>query len=272
MNFGRVCLLLLCAAASLALRSEDKIFNFEDGPQGFAADNGELKFGLSDEKSFDGRSKPLCVSGASEYVGTSNYLKMKDNDTRIVLVYFAEGFAGDLTIQSQCVPMKKNTHAFIKPTKQGEWAVGEVKLATFSDWGGKGVPANADFTNLQIYGNPEKGKTAKLFLARVAVIDGEDRSPPAAPAGLTAVVKDLAVEIAWPPARDNIVTARYEIFRGMKNDFKAAPENRVGEVTTLFFRDETLSNFGTYHYRVLPIDAAGNRGASSEAVKINVAE
>ena len=263
-----LCLPLLCAV----LNGAEKVFTFEDGTQGFEPDNEQVKVELSNEKSFDGKTRPLCISGAGEYVGASNPIKMKDNDTRIIVIYYAEGFTGDLIVQSSCVPMKKNTHAFIKPTKQGEWAVGEVRLSTFSDWGSKVAPAKSDFQRVQIYGNPEKGKTAKLFLARVAIIDGEDRTAPEAPAGLTSAIKDLAVEIAWPPAKDNVVTARYEVFRGMKPDFEAKPENRVGEVSTLAFRDETLSNFGTYYYRVLPIDAAGNRGPASPAVKIDVAE
>src|SRR6185295_17501116 len=97
-----------------------------------------------------------------------------------------------------------------------------------------------------------------------------DRTPPAAPAGLAAEVKDHAVEVRWEPAKDNVVTAKYEVYRGMKADFVAGPANRVAEVSSVTLRDDTLSNFGTYFYRVLLIDAAGNRGAVSEAVKISV--
>jgi hypothetical protein len=261
-------LLLLIAAGAHAA---DKVITFDDGPGGFSADNDKLKFGVTTDKSFDGKSKSLQVSGATEYVGLSLYQKVTDNDTRFVLIYWAEGFNGDIVMQGGSAAMKKNVHAMVAQTVQGQWAVAEVKLGNFADWNGKAVPKGDSLSFLQIYGNPAPGgKPATLYLSRVAIIEGEDRTPPAAPTGLAAEVKDHAVEVHWDPAKDNVVTAKYEVYRGMKPDFTAGPANRVADVSSVTLRDDTLSNFGTYYYRVLPIDAAGNRGPVSDAVKIDV--
>src|SRR5689334_10549799 len=113
--------LLLCIAGTA--QAADKVITFDDGPGGFAADNDKLKFGPTDAKSFDGKSKSLQVSGTTEYVGTSLYQKIIDNDTRIIIIYWAENIKGDITVQGGSAGLKKNVHAFIKPTVEGQWAV-----------------------------------------------------------------------------------------------------------------------------------------------------
>ena len=267
---------LLIAAPAIATAA-DTVIEFSDGSGGrdgtggFSVNNPALKFGVTSDKSFDGKSKSLQVSGSAEYVGAVLQKKITDHDTRIVLVYWAEGFNGNLVVQGGSAGLKKNAHALVAPVVSGHWAVSEVKLATFCDWNGKTVPPGDSLDSLLIYGTPaDVKKGATLYLSRVAIVEGEDRMPPEAPANPAATVKDHAVEVSWDPAKDNVLTARYEVYRGMKPDFAARADNRVGEVTTVTFRDDTLSNFGTYYYRILPIDAAGNRGTLSAAARIAV--
>ena len=271
----RAAMALAFSLLTLAAAGAGQVFTFDDGePHGWSANSDKIQFKITDEKIFAGQTKSLLLSSqAADYLGCSIELKCKDNDTRVVIVYFAEGLAGHLTVQAWSPTVKKNVHAEINPTVLGQWSIGEVKLAQFTDWDGKGAGKGAEFSNLQIYDTPQKGApAARLFLARVVLTDGEDRTPPKAPATIRAAYKELAVEVVWAPAEDNVVTARYEVYRGMKPDFTPGPGNRVGEVAALAFRDDTLANFGAYFYRVIPIDAAGNRGPASETAKIAVVD
>ncbi|MBA3710167.1 MAG: hypothetical protein H0W83_15255, partial [Planctomycetes bacterium] len=123
-----------------------------------------------------------------------------------------------------------------------------------------------------IYATPAPGSVSRVFLARVAIIDGEDRTPPTAPAAIAATLADHAVVVAWHASEDAVGTALYRVHRGMTADFVAGRENLVGETTAISFTDAALGNFGTYFYRVVPIDFSGNVGAVSEAGKVVVTE
>ena len=49
-----------------------------------------------------------------------------------------------------------------------------------------------------------------------------------------------------------------------------APENTVGRTGRLEIADDTISNFGTFYYKVRAVDALGNAGAFSAPFELEV--
>ncbi|MBA2479143.1 MAG: hypothetical protein H0V44_00660 [Planctomycetes bacterium] len=227
---------------------------------------------VTDEKSFDGIGKSLLATGKGAIIGVEAYPKIVDNDTRIHIVYFADGVGNELTVQGGSVQAKMNVHAVVSPLVQGSWAVAQVRVATMTDWGNKVNASGHQLSFLQIYTTPGPGPVARLFIARVAITEGEDRSPPGPASNLSAELVDGVVSVAWTASVDNVCTASYRVHRGMTADFIPTRENRIGDSTTVRFSDGALGNFGTYFYRIVPVDIAGNIGVASDAVRIAVIE
>lgn len=95
-----------------------------------------------------------------------------------------------------------------------------------------------------------------------ACVDVKDIAPPAAPAGLTAVVEGSAVALSWSPSMDVDLT-HYRLYRSVE---RGAPE-RLAEipVAQTTFRDETLTPGVSARYTVTAVDAAGNESPASMA-------
>jgi hypothetical protein len=92
-----------------------------------------------------------------------------------------------------------------------------------------------------------------------------DTAPPTAPAGLTATGSLAAVSLSWTAASDNVGVVKYDVHRSTTAGFTPSAANRVAQPTGTSYQDTGLAA-GTYYYRVIAEDAAGNVGpASNEA-------
>ena len=92
-----------------------------------------------------------------------------------------------------------------------------------------------------------------------------DTQAPGAPGGLAASGGVEQVGLSWSAASDNVGVVRYSVHRGTSAGFVPSAGNRVAYVTATSHSDSGLAA-GTYRYRVLAEDAAGNVGpASTEA-------
>jgi hypothetical protein len=263
---------VVAIALSLPLAAADKIYTFDDGTNGWNAINPAAIVSVTDERSFDGVGKSLMVAGKTDVLGVEAYPKIIDHDTRIIVVYYAEGVGNEMIVQGRSVQAKVNVHGVISPLVHGRWAVGQVRVATMTDWGNKVACTGHQLSFLQFYTTPAAGAVSRFLLARVAIVDGDDRTPPTAPSGASAAIADGAVTVSWRPAADNVCTANYRVHRGMTVDFTPSRENLVAESTAVAFVDATLGNFGTYYYRIIPIDVAGNVGAPSDAARVTATE
>ena len=92
-----------------------------------------------------------------------------------------------------------------------------------------------------------------------------DLGPPTAPTGLTAQVSsNLAVDLSWKAASDDVAVTGYDIYRdGTRID-------SVGSVTS--YRDATVKPGTSYTYQVKAKDAAGNTSAFSNSVVVQTSE
>ena len=88
--------------------------------------------------------------------------------------------------------------------------------------------------------------------------------PPSAPGTVTATGSLGRVTLAWSAATDDVGVARYDVFRGTSAGFTPAVGNRIAQPTTPGYVDNVAA--GTYFYRVVAVDTAGQSGpVSNEA-------
>lgn len=91
-----------------------------------------------------------------------------------------------------------------------------------------------------------------------------DTSPPSTPATVTAAAAPSAATVRWAASSDNVGVSGYDVHRSSTRGAAPSTANQVGSVTGTIYSDTGVPA-GTWHYRVVAKDAAGNRsGASAE--------
>jgi len=123
------------------------------------------------------------------------------------------------------------------------------------------VGNTAEYTNLRFHGNRTDGEGV-LHLRDFTIYRGEDRDPPAAPAGLTAKADAKGVHLTWKPASDNVGIGAYVVSRAGKD----GKFTKVAQVATPACTDRPPAA-GNYTYRVLAVDFQDNLSAWSEPAK-----
>ncbi|TFD31728.1 LamG-like jellyroll fold domain-containing protein [Cryobacterium cryoconiti] len=103
--------------------------------------------------------------------------------------------------------------------------------------------------------------------AQVIVADTE---APSTPQGVSATASGGTVTLNWTTSSDNVAVTGYEVHRDASADFVAGPSTRIAETTSASYADSGL-DVGTYHYRVLAMDAAGNLSEASASASATVA-
>ena len=96
-----------------------------------------------------------------------------------------------------------------------------------------------------------------------------DTTAPETPAAPTATVGADGIALAWAAVGDDVGVTGYTVHRGSTADFAVAPENAVGQVAAPGYTDVPPAP-GTYYYRVVATDAAGNVSAPSPAATATV--
>ena len=92
---------------------------------------------------------------------------------------------------------------------------------------------------------------------------------PTGPASLTATASPGSVALSWPAATDNVAVTRYNVHRSTSAGFTPTAANRIAQPTGTTYTDPGLAA-GTYYYRVIAEDAAGNLGAASPQASATV--
>lgn len=93
----------------------------------------------------------------------------------------------------------------------------------------------------------------------------EDKFGPDLPANLAALSTGGKVQLVWEPSPDPDVKG-YIVFRGLQPN----AVQRLAEVPSNSFTDESAAAGSTYHYAVAGVDATGNEGPRSEPVQVVV--
>ena len=100
-----------------------------------------------------------------------------------------------------------------------------------------------------------------------------DDEAPSVPSNVAAQVTDDDVALSWDASSDNVGVTRYRVYRGATAGFTADEGSFVDEVLspTRTYTDNNRPA-GTYYYKVIARDAAGNLSAASTAAEATVAE
>jgi hypothetical protein len=96
-----------------------------------------------------------------------------------------------------------------------------------------------------------------------------DSQAPSAPGILTATGAVGAASLSWGAATDDQGVKRYDVYRSTTAGFVPGPATWIGSSTTTSYRDPTLAA-GTYYYRVITEDAAGNLSVGSNQASATV--
>lgn len=97
-----------------------------------------------------------------------------------------------------------------------------------------------------------------------------DTTAPTTPAGLTSDVTGGNVALNWSASTDDTAVTGYNVHRSTTDDFTPTTENRVATPTGTSYVDQGRPS-GTWHYRVVARDAAGNTSDPSTTVAATVA-
>lgn len=100
--------------------------------------------------------------------------------------------------------------------------------------------------------------------AQVAA-DVPDVVAPTAPGALTASVSGSTVTLTWTASTDEVGVVKYEVQRSSGSATPAV----VGSSSSTSYADSSVPR-GTWTYRVIAIDAAGNRSPPAEATGVSV--
>jgi fibronectin type 3 domain-containing protein len=100
-------------------------------------------------------------------------------------------------------------------------------------------------------------------------VGSNDTQAPTAPTGLSSSVTDQSVALSWTASSDNIAVTGYEVFRGLVPDFTPGAANSVG-TTTATSLTTVAPGPGTYYFKVVAADAAGNPSVASAPLEVVV--
>ncbi|SDH54650.1 Glucose/arabinose dehydrogenase, beta-propeller fold [Actinokineospora alba] len=96
-----------------------------------------------------------------------------------------------------------------------------------------------------------------------------DTAPPTAPTGLTAQGSLGTATLSWTAATDNVAVTGYQVHRSTTSGFTPSAGTLITTVTGTGHTDQGLAA-GTYHYRVIARDGAGNLSPPSAQASATV--
>ena len=101
--------------------------------------------------------------------------------------------------------------------------------------------------------------------------DAADAQAPSAPTALAATATSGTVALSWSASTDNVAVARYEVYRSQSSGFTADAASKIADVPSGTAFSDAGRPAGTWFYRVLAVDAAGNVSAASGQASASVA-
>jgi fibronectin type 3 domain-containing protein len=128
-------------------------------------------------------------------------------------------------------------------------------------------PTGTSFTDTPAAGTYYYKVTAEDAMGNVGPASNEagaqvgDVVPPSAPGTLSASGAIGRATLSWGAATDNVGVVRYNVHRSTTAGFTPSAANRIAQPGATSFTDTVAA--GTYYYKVLAEDAAGNTGPPS---------
>jgi hypothetical protein len=96
-----------------------------------------------------------------------------------------------------------------------------------------------------------------------------DTQAPTAPTGLTATGGISTATLGWTASSDNVGVHHYDVHRSTTAGFLPSAANRIAQPTTNAYNDTGLAA-GTYFYKVIAYDAAGNASQPSNEASATI--
>ena len=90
-----------------------------------------------------------------------------------------------------------------------------------------------------------------------------DTQAPTVPTGLTAAASGSTVALTWTASTDNVGVSGYDVHRSATTGFTPGPATKIGTVTSGTSYTDAARPVGTWYYKVVAVDAAGNASAGS---------
>jgi fibronectin type 3 domain-containing protein len=87
---------------------------------------------------------------------------------------------------------------------------------------------------------------------------------------VTASASGNVVDVSWQPSTDDTGVAGYDVHRSTASGFTPDASNRLVRTAATTYRDSGLTA-GTYHYKVVAVDAAGNASPPSNQSSATIA-
>jgi fibronectin type 3 domain-containing protein len=132
-------------------------------------------------------------------------------------------------------------------------------------FGDSSVPRGSYF--YKVIANDAAGNTSLESAA--AAVTVPDYVAPSAPTNVTATPSGQQVSLTWNASTDDLAVAGYRVYRGTTAAFAVGPASLVGQAASTSFTDSPPIS-GTYHYKVVATDAAGNASDPSTAAQASV--
>ncbi len=106
--------------------------------------------------------------------------------------------------------------------------------------------------------------------SEAAAVEVPDTTAPTAPTNVVATQDGADVDLTWTASTDNVAVTGYAVHRGTSAGFTPTEGNRLAAaVTSTSYTDDDVE-VGTWFYKVVAFDAAGNESAASSAASVEV--
>ncbi|WEK13379.1 MAG: DNRLRE domain-containing protein [Candidatus Microbacterium phytovorans] len=133
--------------------------------------------------------------------------------------------------------------------------VGDVTTTSWSDPNTTPGTRYYKVTAYDVAGNEStSGSAHEVVLA--------DVTAPSAVSGLATSVAGTDVALTWNAATDDVAVDHYDVYRSVTSGFAIADGTRIAQPATAAYTDVNVGE-GTWYYRVVAVDAAGNAGTAS---------
>ena len=125
-----------------------------------------------------------------------------------------------------------------------------------------GVPAGSCY--YKVVASDGSGNAGSPATSSQVTVVAPDTQAPSVPGGVTTSVTASDVAVSWNASTDDTAVTGYDLYRGTSAGFAPDASTKLATVTGDVKTDSGVLG-GTWYYKVIAFDAAGNRSDASDA-------
>jgi hypothetical protein len=225
--------------------SGGKLIGFEDVSTGSAPSSNDKNLYMTDDGRLEFGTFDTSLSSFHTITSPSSY---NDGAWHHVVAVLSE--AGQrLYVDGKLVGSDSSSTS---QSFTGYWRIGGGNLGTWPD-----APSSFNFQGaldeVAIY----HSALSRPTVLRHYAIGRGDTEPPSVPTDLTATAANGAVALSWSPSTDDVEVVGYSVYRGATAGFTPNAGSWIADVAEPSYNDAGRP-VGTYYYKVIATDAAGN--------------